>query len=148
MANGEKYERLSNYECSKCPDPIMNGLRIAGLLALVSAFFIIMVVIGIKKKDESQQSILLRILTNYLQLLTAAMSFNLKFPKALTDLMYPAEKIGASSEAFMSFDCFIRNYEVKMFAPSTAVFKIFLTGLLPLALILLAVVVWGILFLL
>lgn len=82
----------------------MNTLRILGLVSLVSAFFIIVIIVSIKKKKESQQSILLRIIANYLQLLTAALSFNLKFPDALTDLMYPVEKIGASSEAFLSFD--------------------------------------------
>ena len=104
MANGKKFERLANYECSKCPDPIMNALRIAGLIALVGSYFIIMIVIGIRKKRESQQSILLRILTNYLQLLTTALSFNLKFPTTLTQIFYPVERIGSSSEAFLSFD--------------------------------------------
>ena len=104
IENGEKYERLANYECSKCPDSVLNVLRILGLVLLVSSFFILLIIVGIKKKKENQQSILLRIFANYLQLLTAALSFNLKFPKALTDLMYPVERIGASSEAFLSFD--------------------------------------------
>jgi len=131
VSNGEKYERLANYEWSKCPDPVMNAIRILGLVCLVSSFMIIMVIIGIKKKKESQQSILLRILTNYLQLLTAALSFNLKFPDTLTELFYPLERIGSSSEAFLSFDWFLRDTEVKAFTPSVAIFKIFLTGLLP-----------------
>jgi len=112
-------------------------------VSIIAIFFIIVIVVGIKKKQESQQSILLRIVANYLQLLTAALSFNLKFPKALTQLMYPVERIGNSSEAFLSFDCFINDYEVTAFAPSNAIFKIFLTGLLPIGLILLSLVVWG-----
>mmetsp|Transcript_30589 Transcript_30589/g.30077 ORF Transcript_30589/g.30077 Transcript_30589/m.30077 type:complete len:83 (+) Transcript_30589:16-264(+) len=82
----------------------MNALRILGLITLVGSFFVIMVLIGIKKKKASQHSILLRILTNYLQLLTTALSFNLKFPPALTKIFYPIERIGTSSEAFLSFD--------------------------------------------
>lgn len=146
VADGEKYERLANYECSKCPDPTMNFIRICGLVSLVGAFFIILIIVGIRKRRESQQSILLRILANYLQLLTAALSFNLKFPKALTELMYPVERIGASSEAFLSFDCFVRDTEIKAFTPSVAIFKIFLTGLLPIALVFLAMIVWLIIF--
>ena len=146
VASGKKYERLANYECSKCPDPIMNALRIAGLVALVGSYFIVMIVIGIRKKRESQQSILLRILTNYLQLLTTALSFNLKFPTTLTQIFYPVERIGSSSEAFLSFDWFITDTEIKAFTPSVAIFKIFLTGLLPFALIIGAVLIWLVVF--
>lgn len=126
----------------------MNGIRITGLLTLVMGYFIIIIVITIRKKRESQQSILLRILTNYLQLLTAAFSFNLKFPDALTDLFYAVERIGASSEAFLSFDCFIRDAELTGFTPSVAIFKIFLTGILPLFLIILSAIIWYLIFIL
>ncbi|CAI2375821.1 unnamed protein product [Moneuplotes crassus] len=142
VTNGEKYERLANFECSKCPDPVMNALRILGLITLVGSFFAIMILIGIRKKRASQHSILLRILTNYLQLLTTALSFNLKFPPALTKIFYPIERIGTSSEAFLSFDCFIKDAEIKAFTPSVAIFKIFLTGLLPLLLIILGILFW------
>jgi hypothetical protein len=106
-----------------------------------------MIIVGIRKKKENQQSILLRILVNYFQLLTAALSFDLKFPTVLTEIFYPVQKIGASSEAFLSIDCFFRDTEIKWFAPSNAIFKVFLTGLLPIFLILLGIVVWGILYL-
>jgi hypothetical protein len=106
-----------------------------------------MIIVGIKKKKENQQSILLRILANYFQLLTAALSFDLKFPTALTEIFYPVQKVGASSEAFLSIDCFFRDTEIRWFAPSNAIFKVFLTGLLPIFLILLAASVWGILYL-
>lgn len=101
-----------------------------------------MIIIGIRKKKESQQSILFRILTNYLQLITAALSFNLKFPDALSDIFFPVEKIGASSEAFLSFDCFIRGAELTGFTPSVAIFKIFLTGILPLLFIIFVIAGW------
>lgn len=146
IVDGEKYERLSNYECSKCPDPVLNALRILGLMILVLSFFIALIVVGIRKKKESQQSILLRILANYLQLLTATLSFDMKFPQVITDLFYPVQKIGASSEAFLSIDCFFRDTEIKGFTPSNSIFKIFLSGLLPIFLILVAIVVWSLLY--
>ena len=112
------------------------------MMSLIGVYFIIIIIFGIKKKRECQQSILLRIMTNYLQLLAAAISFNLKFPAVLTEMFYPVERIGNSSEAFLSFDCFVRNHSVTAFAPSTAIFKIFLTGLLPIILIVLSLIVW------
>ena len=142
IENDKKYERLANYEWSKWPSLLLNSIRIFGLVLLVAVFFIIIIVVNIRKRKESQQSILLRILANYFQLLTATLSFNLKFPDAITEAFYPLERIGNSSEAFLSFDCFIDDTEIKAFTPSNAIFKIMLTGLLPLGLILFAVIVW------
>ena len=139
----EKYEKNSSFEWSKCPNAFYNALRIVGLIILVSLFFIIMIIVGIRKKRESQQSILLRIMANYFQLLTAAMSFNLKFPTSLSQMMFPAEKIGTSSEAFLSFDWFIRDSNVITMTPNIAIFKVMLTGLLPIFLIIIGLVFWS-----
>ena len=64
----------------------------------------VLIITTIKKKKENQTSILLRVLANYLQLITAANSFNLKFPDGLIDIFGSIEIIGASSDAFFSFD--------------------------------------------
>eukprot|EP00345_Euplotes_harpa_P005877 CAMPEP_0168329594 /NCGR_PEP_ID=MMETSP0213-20121227/7202_1 /TAXON_ID=151035 /ORGANISM="Euplotes harpa, Strain FSP1.4" /LENGTH=70 /DNA_ID=CAMNT_0008332951 /DNA_START=1 /DNA_END=210 /DNA_ORIENTATION=- len=70
------------------------------------------------------------------------MSFNMKFPPVLTKIFYPLEKIGASSEAFLSLDCFFKDASLKGFTTSTAFFKVFLTGLLPLVLMGFGALVW------
>jgi hypothetical protein len=142
IIDGNKYERLSNFECSKCPDLLLNAIRILGLIILVWTYFILLIIVILKKKKESQPSILLRIMSNYLQLLTAALSFDMKFPKAITQAFYPIQRIGSSGEAFLSFDCFVRDTEMKAFTPSTAIFKILLTGLLPVGLIFFSFVIW------
>ena len=146
VVDGSKYERQSNFECEKCPNLVYNALRIMGLILLVSIFFIVLIIVNIRKKKESQQSILLRILANYLQLLSVSMSFNMKFPPILVQIFYPLQKIGASSEAFLSLDCFFRDASIKGFTPSTALFKIFLTGMLPIFLIFVALICWGLLY--
>ena len=146
VVDGEQYERQSNFECAKCPILVYNILRIMGLILLVSIFFIILIIVNIRKKKESQQSILMRILANYLQLLSVSMSFNMKFPPILVQIFYPLQKIGASSEAFLSLDWFFRDASIKGFTPSTAMFKVFLTGMLPLFLIIVAAIVWVLLY--
>jgi hypothetical protein len=145
IIDGNKYERLSTFQWAKCPNLIYNTIRIFGLILLVCAFYITIIVVTVRKKKESQQSILLRILTNYFQLLTAALSFDLQFPKAITNAFEPISKLGASSEAFLSFDCFVQDTDIKWFAPSNAIFKVMLSGLLPFALIFTAFVTWGLL---
>ena len=109
---------------------------------MVLGFFIAIIYINIKKNKESQQSILLRIIANYLQLLTAAMSFNLRFPDAITDAFEPARRIGSSSEVFLSFDCFVSDTDTLMFAPSNSIFKMLLTAILPIFLILMSLLIW------
>ena len=134
LANGTKYERTGEFEWSKWPNPIYNAIRVIGVLILAFIFLMLLIAINIRKTKESQTSILLRIFTNYLQLIAAAMSFNLRFPSSITSIFLPVNKI-SSSDTFMSFDCFITNYDIRAFAPNNAIFKVFLTGILPIILI-------------
>ena len=83
ILNGIKYERVSDYQCEKWPNPIYNGVRVIGLLLLVFIFLMILIIINIRKTNESEISILIWIMTNYLQLLTTSMSFNVKYPSEL-----------------------------------------------------------------
>ena len=64
----KKYERVSDFECSKWPNPVYNALRVVGVILLAFVFLMILVIINIRKTKESQTSILIRIFTNYLQL--------------------------------------------------------------------------------
>ena len=68
------------------------------------SFLLILVVITIKKKKENETSILMKIMTNYLQLVSAAYSFNFKFPSTLVSILGPVDILGSSSDAFLSFD--------------------------------------------
>ena len=138
---------MTNYECSKCPNPVMNALRVTGLLILVGSFFIILIIVGIKKKKESQQSILLRISANYLQLLTATLAYNLQFPDVLTKIFLPVEKVGSSLRSVYVIRLILqRCWAQWVCSVSLQYFKIFLTGLLPILLTLLAIIVWGVLY--
>lgn len=101
---GEKFQRVGLYECEKCPDPTLNVIRVIGFMLLIIFFIVILIIVNIKKKKESQLSILLRIFTNYLQLIATAMSFNLQYPSFIVEMFYPVEKVGSTSESFLSFD--------------------------------------------
>ena len=134
IVNGKKYERVSDFECSKWPNPVYNALRVIGVILLAFVFLMILVIINIRKTKESQTSILLRIFTNYLQLIAVALSFNLRYPQGILDAFSPFNSV-SSSETFLSFDWFIEDYEIRGFAPNNSIFKIFLAALLPLMII-------------
>ena len=147
LGNGTKFMRVGDYEWNVCPNPVYNAIRVVGLLLLIFLFMVFLIIVNIRKRRESQTSILLRIFTNYLQLLATTMSYNLKFPSALVDAFYPVQKVGTTQESFLSFDWFAENTSMQAFTPSTTIFKLFLTGLLPLGLIFLFSVVFWILYL-
>jgi len=105
------------------------------VLVLVLVFMAFLIIVNIRKRNESQTSILLRILTNYVQLVSTAMTFNLNFPSSLSDSFSPIQRVGSTQESFMSFDCFVEDAQIRVFAPSTTIFKLFLTAILPLVLI-------------
>ena len=95
---------MSTYSCSKCPDPILNGFLVMFMILICFMFLLILVITTIRKKKENQTSIMLKILTNYLQLVGATYSFNINFPTSLLNMFGSMDIIGSSSDAFLSFD--------------------------------------------
>ena len=75
-----------------------------GVGLIVFMFFMLIIIINVRKKKESEISTLLRILTNYLQLLTTSLSFDVNYPQGLLQAFYPVSRIGSSSDTFLSFD--------------------------------------------
>ena len=143
--NNEKYERLTDFQWSQWPNPVTNGIRVVGLIIAILLFIAVLITINIKKKKESQTSILMRIMTNYLQIMTATLSYSMKFPDALLNLFLPVQKLGTGSAAVLSFDWFAKSSKITLFAPSTPFMKAFLTAILPIILFLLIVIAFGIL---
>ena len=60
--------------------------------------------VTIRKNNENQSSILLRILTNYIQLIGVTLSFNIRYPITINNLMIPLQRIGSMTENLLSFD--------------------------------------------
>ncbi|CAI2378783.1 unnamed protein product [Moneuplotes crassus] len=138
----KKYHKIDLFECQVCPDPIFNAIRVVCLIILLFAFFMVIIITNVRKTEESEFSILLRILTNYLQIITTSMSMTTKYPSSLTDTFLPLNRLGDSSQTFLSFDCFIADYEVKGIFSSNSVLKLFLVLLLPLIIFCIVALIW------
>ncbi|CAI2362327.1 unnamed protein product [Moneuplotes crassus] len=135
IVDGTKYQPLTNFRCSKCPDPVFNAIRITGVTIAAFMFLMLLIYINLHKKKESEISILLRILTNYLHLISAFFSFNLTLPSSFTNSFSFMNRVSSPDETFFSFDCFINDYEIKLFAPNNALFKLTLYIFFPLIMI-------------
>lgn len=142
MENGEKYQRVSDYDCLKCPDQVLNAIRVIGVGLLVFLFLMGLIILNIRKRKDSPVSVLSRIFTNYLQLIATSLTFELQFPEALIDVLGPINALGSSNQSFLSFDCFISDYEVTGPFPSNSVLKLFMLSLLPIALFILVALIW------
>lgn len=114
---------------------------------LVFMYFIIIIFVNARRSSEDKISILLQILTNYLQLITATTSFNVQYPVSLIDVFLPIKSTGEPSEAFLSFDCFVTDYEIKGPFTSNVIFKLFLMFFVPSILIVLTSTIWSIIYL-
>jgi uncharacterized membrane protein YhaH (DUF805 family) len=99
--------------------------------------------VNMNKKGDSNLSVSMRIMTNYFQVLTSAMSYNLKFPEFIIEFFAPIRQIGATSDSVMSFDCFLSDHN--SVTESTAYFKILLLAIIPLPVILLYGTFWTLL---
>ncbi|CAI2369157.1 unnamed protein product [Moneuplotes crassus] len=137
-----KYERINDYECQKCPEQVWNAIQVVFTLLLVLLFHIILVIINVRKTDESELSVLLRILTNYLQIITVSVSMTNDYPAGLIALTIPIRLFGGSTDALLSFDCFIKDTEVNFMFNSNAIFKLFLMTFLPIILFFIIAVMW------
>ena len=139
---------MGNFECQKCPNPVLNSIRVFGLCLLVFIFIMLLIIINVRKTKESEVSVLFRIMTNYLQLLATSMSFSTRYPGALSDIFYPAQRVGGSSDTFLSFDCFVDDYQIKGPFESAPLFKQFLLFFLPLILFIIVALFWLVVYLL
>jgi len=120
----------------------MNAIRVTGIMLIIFSFFLLLIIINVRKTEESQVSVLLRILTNYFQLISTSMSMSLSYPDSLTRIFGPLQRIGGSSDSFLSFDCFIRDSDIKGPFESNEVFKLFLLALLPVILFVMVGFIW------
>ena len=141
-----KYQRVTDNVCEKCPDPVVNAVRVTGVAIIVFMFFMLLIIINIRKNKESELSTLLRILTNYLQLLSTSLSSNIQYPDSLTSLISPAGRVGSSSDTFLSFDCFFADIEVTGPFPSNTFFKLFLMAILPIILFVFISTIWVVIY--
>ena len=133
---------MADNVCEKCPDPVLNAIRVFAVAIIVFMFFMLLIIINIRKNKESDISTLLRILTNYLQLLSTSLSSNIQYPNSLASMFYPADRVGSSSDTFLSFDCFFTDIEVTGPFPSNTFFKLFLMALLPVILFMIISAIW------
>ncbi|CAI2364488.1 unnamed protein product [Moneuplotes crassus] len=136
IVDGKKYQPLSNFRCAKCPEPFVNTIRVIAVCIGAFCFQLLLIYVNLRKKKESEMSILFRIITNYLHLVSSFFLFNLQLPNSMVGLFSFMSWASSPDETFFSFDCFITDHELKFFAPSNYLFKMFMYIFFPILLLL------------
>ena len=70
-------------------------------------------------------------MTNYLQMITATLSFNLNFPNYFANILSSVKQIGGSSGVFLSFDWFLMNTRATQIFNNVSYLKVMWICLIP-----------------
>ena len=144
--DGERrYMRIGENQCSKCPDPFLNSVRIFSVLIMILFLIMMLIYFNIRKVKESEVSILGKILTNYLHMVSSSISFNIPFPNKLKLAITPVKSIAQSTETIISFDCFIKDMNISIVSQSEYLSKYFLSCIMPILVCLVFVLFFGLL---
>eukprot|EP00347_Sterkiella_histriomuscorum_P016984 403351103 len=112
--NGIKYVKVSPTQCGKCPEIASSMLYMIGFFLALVALIAVMIYLNQRTTKESELNVLLRIITNYFQIMTTAAAFDLEWPMPLKMFFQPFSFIGDTFEGFINLDCFL--YSIGFYA--------------------------------
>lgn len=139
------YSRGSGGVCQKCPD-IQENIAYLSLIIIIIVLCICLLVyinISLADKPPSNYTILIKILMNYIQIISIVASFNFEWPDFALEYLKIQETAGSLSQQSFSFDCFISE---KYGRTNSEVYfdKLLLYLLMPLAIITGCLFLWAI----
>eukprot|EP00347_Sterkiella_histriomuscorum_P004272 403361082 len=133
---GDKiYSRSGVSKCEECPNPLQNILLLQSILLAVMAYMLFMIVTNLREDSNQEASAILRILTNFLQIISSTSLIDLQWPETLKSFYRAFSILGETSSRLISFDCFVFETILKNDSNSLVYFKTLLIGVLPIALI-------------
>jgi hypothetical protein len=139
------YSHSAGNLCQKCPDMNQNIIYLCLIAIAIVACTCLLVYVNIALADKpaSNYTILIKILMNYIQVISIVSSFNLDWPDFALQYLHIQQAAGSLSQQSFSLDCFI---SAKYDHTNTQVYfdKILLYLLIPIALILICLFLWGI----
>ncbi|CDW87780.1 UNKNOWN [Stylonychia lemnae] len=106
--NGIQFTRSNKNECEICPESGINIIFLQAII-LIFIYLIILVVMNIKSRKTSEISVIMRIMTNFLQLSSSTYLLQLEWPKPLEKFLGAFNYVGQSVYNIIYFDCVLDN---------------------------------------
>ena len=103
------FSRSGGNVCEKCPG-IQENIAYLSLIIIIIVLCICLLVyinISLADKPASNYTILIKILMNYIQIISIVTSFNFEWPDFAMQYLKIQETAGSLSQQSFSFDCFI-----------------------------------------
>ncbi|CDW79044.1 UNKNOWN [Stylonychia lemnae] len=141
MVNDVQYTRTTGSKCGICPKTKFNVVIFSAVIAII-VYLSIMIIFNINSREDSKIGVLMRILTNYLQIITYTDLLSLKWPNLLREFFNIFVQVGDSVQNLIYFDCFLQNNVIANDQNSYTYFKTVIVGLIPIILILLFLVIY------
>ena len=136
------YEKTSNFQWAKWAATFVIFIRMFGMCIVF--VLIILFIIYLKRKEGNERTVLMRIMTNYVQIMTTTLSYNMDFPKVVSDMFSPLQVIGSGTTTVFSMDWFSSSSEFTLFTPSPTIFKMFMMSITPILLWVVISIILGI----
>ena len=94
FVGNNKYMRNGYDDCGKCPDSLGNALWVIGIMIVFIIWVAVLIFFNFRKKRESDDSILFRILMNYFHVITSTLTFSLSYPDWVLEAFEPLNTVG------------------------------------------------------
>lgn len=104
---------------------------------MIFGFLTALIVLNIKSRRTSEIAVIMRILTNFLQIMSSTSLLDLDWPQSLKSFFVPFTYVGESVQSVIYFDCFLKNSVVLNDENSFVYFKTIIVCFMPIFLILL-----------
>ncbi|CAI2387538.1 unnamed protein product [Moneuplotes crassus] len=141
------YSSIADFECGKCPDPILNAIRIGGFLFFMVVVIIILIKFTIQGSGRKRNiaTVYNRIILNHVQMLVIIYGLDLDWPDNFMLIYQNAEPVAEAPQQFISFDCFIdKRTDSSLDANTIPLFfiRVIIACILPVLVILLNLIFW------
>eukprot|EP00347_Sterkiella_histriomuscorum_P016197 403354113 len=144
---GDKlYARSGATDCAECLPLASQFAQILGVFILLILYvaYIVQSVLR-NSKPNKPQTVLIRILTNYFQVIMLVKDFDLHWPPQVSNVLNYFSYVSSSSEKMFSFDCVF--YQLGMAKSSSSFYiKVIMYGLLPIGLSIIGAMFWGVVY--
>jgi hypothetical protein len=110
-ACSQGYSRSKDNVCGKCPDKVLNAVRLSFIFIGALLLCVILVRSTIKSATEpgSLHSIYFKIFANYLQLIMLTAQLQLDWPQIVIDFFAVHQTAGNVAEQMFSLDCYLED---------------------------------------